>query len=84
MKELHFRESKGICCQTDPQRCDRTEQKSPQERLRVWIGSACGGDDALKLYQDLLWTVWWRQRESGLYKARITEPLRTTLRHTHV
>lgn len=41
--------------------------KTPQDRLHVWIVSVCGdGTCALKLYQDLLWTVWYSQRECGL------------------
>lgn len=41
--------------------------KTPRERQHVWIASVCGdGTCALNLYQDLLWTVWYSQRECGL------------------
>lgn len=38
----------------------------PQEHLHVWIAVFGDGTCALKLYLDLLWTVWYRKRERGL------------------
>lgn len=61
--------------------------KTPQDRLHVWIVSVCGdGTCALKLYQDLLWTVWYSQRECGLkfssvalYRERVHKPRTRTI-----
>lgn len=43
-----------------------TLTRLPQERLHVWIAVLGDGTCALKLYLDLLWTVWYRKRERGL------------------
>lgn len=43
-----------------------TLTRLPQEHLQVWIAVFGDGTCALKLYLDLLWTVWYRKRERGL------------------
>lgn len=59
---LFFHPLKCICL-TDH---NSNQAAPPQEHLHVWTAVFGDATCALKLYLDLLWTVWYRKRERGL------------------